>query len=217
MLLAWDVLCLALPRRWQRGASPAVRKLPISNWAHLGDVLIAGSLIRPLQTHLPEVEIGFLSGSWNRAAIESLSGVRWLHVVDHWRLSRRPEGLRCKVCRYLADRARALAEIRSVGYDAAIETYQFFPNTCSLLWQAGIPIRVGYTSGGGPLLTHRLRWIPADRHIAAYHQELLRVLVPASSLSAPRMPEIGTSCMGEQLVKPPSRAYGRRKPAQTVA
>jgi len=112
--------------------------------------------------------------------------------VDHWRLSRSPKSLWSKFSRYLADRHTALEEMRSVKYDAAIETYHFFPNSASLLWQAGIPRRIGYKSGGGgPLFTDALPWIPADRHIATYHRDLLRALEPASFIPTPAMPDIG--------------------------
>jgi ADP-heptose:LPS heptosyltransferase len=192
-LFAWDALCRLLPKR--RGLDEReIRRVLIVNWAHLGDALMASSLVSLLQASLPRVEIGFLAGSWGRAAIENVSGVRWLHTVDHWRLSRRPTSLWQKLCLYLETRRRALREIQSVGYDAAIDTYHCFPNSAGLLWQAGIPRRIGYRSGGGgPLFTDALPWRPEDRHIASYHRDLLRVLLgPASLIPPPAMPEIDT-------------------------
>jgi heptosyltransferase-2 len=190
-LLVWDAVCRLLPKRRDR-AEREIRRVLIANWAHLGDALIASSLVSLLQACLPRAQIGFLAGSWGRAVVENLSGIRWLHTVDHWRLSRRQTSLWRKLSLYLADRGRALREIRSVGYDAAIETYHFFPNSASLLWQAGILRRIGYSSGGGgPLFTDTLPWIPTDRHIAAYHGDLLRMLLgPASPIPPPAMPEI---------------------------
>lgn len=196
-LLAWDALYRLLPKR-RGGPVSELRRVLIVNWAHLGDALIASSLVSLLQACLPDVHIGFLSGSWGRVAVESLPGIRWVHTVDHWRLSRSPANLRHKLARYWADRRAALGEVRAVGYDAAIETYHLFPNSASLLWQAGIPRRIGYRSGGGgPLFTDTLPWVPADRHLAEYHRDLCRVLLgPASVVPLPRMPEIDRRVTG---------------------
>jgi heptosyltransferase-2 len=190
-LFAWDALCKLLPKRMGR-SDRGIRRVLIANWAHLGDALIASSLVSLLQACLPGVQIGFLAASWGRAAVENFSGIRWLHTVDHWRLSRHRTSLWHKLSVYIESRHKALREIRCVGYDAAIETYHLFPNSASLLWQAGIPRRVGYrSSGGGPLFTDALPWIPADRHITEYHRDLLRALLgPTSFIPPPAMPEI---------------------------
>jgi heptosyltransferase-2 len=196
-LFAWDALCELLPKRMGRSDS-GIRRVLIANWAHLGDALIASSLVSLLQACLPGVQIGFLAASWGRAAVEKLSGIRWLHTVDHWRLSRHRTSLWHKLSLYVGSRRTALREMRFVGYDAAIETYHLFPNSASLLWQAGIPRRVGYrSSGGGPLLTDALPWIPADRHITEYHRDLLRALLgPTSFVPPPGMPEIDRCTTG---------------------
>jgi ADP-heptose:LPS heptosyltransferase len=190
-LLAWDALCRLLPRQRDRPVRE-IRRVLIANWAHLGDVVLASSLVSLLRACRPDVQVGFLAGSWGRPAVENLSGIRWLHTVDHWRLSRHRMSLRRKLSLYFADRHRALGEIQSVGYDAAIDTYHCFPNSASLLWQAGIPRRVGYRSGGGgPLFTDALSWIPANRHITSYHRDLLKALLgPNSFIPLPAMPEI---------------------------
>jgi heptosyltransferase-2 len=189
-LLAWDALSRLMPKR--KGSFSEIRRVLIANWAHLGDTYIASSLVSLLQACLPKAQIGFLAGSWGRAAVKNLSGIRWLHTVDHWCLSRRPASLWHRLALYHESRRTALREIRSVGYDAAIETYHFFPNSASLLWQAGVPRRIGYSSGGGgPLFTDALPWIPADRHITAYHRDLLRVLLgPVSPIPLLVMPKI---------------------------
>lgn len=192
-LFAWDILCRLLPvRRGPLGRE--VRRVLIANWGHLGDALIAASLVPLLHGSRPEVEIGFLVGSWGRATVECVAGIRWLHTVDHWRLSRRTASLGSKVGKYLRDRQAALREIRSVGYDAAIESYSFFPTCASLLWQSGIPRRIGYTTGGGgPLFTDPVPWVPADRHIATYHRDLLIALLgPAAAIPPASMPEISS-------------------------
>src|SRR5215831_16042823 len=83
-LLAWDAFCRLLPKK-RAGEANEIQRVLITNWAHLGDTLIASSLVSLLQTCLPKAQLGFLAGSWGRPVVEGLSGIRWLHTVDHWR------------------------------------------------------------------------------------------------------------------------------------
>src|SRR5262249_14715022 len=83
-------------------------------------------------------------------------------------------------------RREALAGIRAAGYDVAIDLYAYFPNAVPLLHAAGVPTRIGYTSGGfGPLLTHALDWPLRDWHITDYHVHLLNQLPLPSPAAGP--------------------------------
>ena len=151
-----------------------IDKILLCNWAHLGDVIISTGIISSLRAAFKEVKIGFLSSSSSSCVLKNHPEVSWIHEVDHWKLNRTN---RPKISTYLKTRAFALRDIKRVGYDAAIDLYPFFPNTLPLLWQAKIPIRIAYASGGfGPLLTHRLQWEEKDQPLIKYQLELLRVL-----------------------------------------
>jgi ADP-heptose:LPS heptosyltransferase len=172
---------LAAVVRSEPGRAPAVypRRVLLGVGGHLGDAIIASSVIPLLRAAVPDVQLGVVAGSWAVPAVEGHPHLRWIHTVDHWKTNRSPDSRLRKWRRYRRSRARALAEIREVGYDAAVDLYSFYPNMAGLLWEAGIPLRAGYTSGGyGPLYTHPLDWSQVGRHTAEQHLTLLRTLFP---------------------------------------
>jgi ADP-heptose:LPS heptosyltransferase len=73
-----------------------------------------------------------------------------------------------------------------VGYDVAADLYPFFPNAADLLSAAHVPVRIGYTSGGGgPLFTHRVDWLDTDAHTAEQHVALLARWLPSLATGQP--------------------------------
>jgi len=153
------------------------RRILLANGAHLGDVFLSTALLPVLQEAFPAAEFGFLIGSWSRPVVQDHPLLRWVHVVDHWKINRARISLLQKISQYDRTRRQALREIRQVRYEVALDLYYYFPNSIPLLWQAGIPTRIGYTSGGfGPLLTHALDFRNAERHVLDYQADLLRFL-----------------------------------------
>ena len=162
------------------GNAPALPVKPknilLSNLGHLGDVLISTSVLPVLKSAYPDVRIGFAAGSW---ALPILSGhpmVDQIHIVDHWFLNRANQGKAQKFRRFLKTTGTALREISALRYDISIHLYSYFPNAIPLAWKAGVPVRIGYTSGGfGPLLTHPVPFDPAGKHESEYQADLLHV------------------------------------------
>jgi ADP-heptose:LPS heptosyltransferase len=185
------------PSEYLRACHPAVpepRRILLANGAHFGDVFLSLSLLPALRSAFPGARIGFLCGTWARRLLERHPRVAWLHHVDHWKLNRSDLPLLEKLRHYQRTRRQALREIRRKRYDVAIDLYYYFPSSIPLLWQAGIPCRIGYTSGGfGPLLSHGLDWTPADRHVTDYQADLLRVVGVSErhleKMDAPLVPE----------------------------
>ena len=187
VVMASSDLLLA-PLRLQRPrALVAPRRLLLSIGGHLGDAVIATAAIRQVADALPGVEIGVLMPSWSSVVLEDDSRITHRHTVDHWFLSRRPANLVRKWLAYRRDRRRAVAEIRAVRYDAAVDLYDYFPNSALLLWQARIPIRVGFNAAGfSALYTHVVSWPADQRHTAERQSLLLNELVPG--IQAPGNP-----------------------------
>jgi len=153
------------------------RRILLANSAHLGDVLILSSVFPVLKKAFPETKIGLLIGSWSLPVVQGNPMIDWVHTVDHWKLNRSDASMWQKLKRYWRTRRAALNEIKNVEYDAAVDLYSYFPNFIPLLWTAGIPVRIGYISGGfGPLLTHPLRWRNLNQHVSGYHADLLQIL-----------------------------------------
>lgn len=174
---ALDRLLSGTPPQRAVGEIAAPRRLLLACTGHLGDVVLATAVLPVLRHAFPTCRIGFLVGSWARPVLDRHPLVNWLHHFDHWKLNRAASTWSQKLWRHLRTRRRALREIRSLGYDAAIDLRYYFGNAIPLLWQAGIPVRIGYTSGGfGPLLTHPVSWRIRECHVVDYLADLARVL-----------------------------------------
>lgn len=164
-------------RERQDRQSGKPERLLLANGAHFGDVILSTSLLPVIKSAFPGAKVGFLTGSWSEAALKGHPSIDRIHIIDHWRHRKSSRGPMEKITAYLETRARALREIRAVGYDVAIDLYSYFPNMIPVLWQAGIPVRIGYVSGGfGPMLTHRVVFRQDGRHESEYQAELLRQL-----------------------------------------
>jgi heptosyltransferase-2 len=167
-----------IPRR-QPSPPPEPRRILLCNWAHLGDVLLTLPAVGWLRERFPDAELGFLAGSWSAPILhDARDEIARVHTIDHHRLAR--SGDRKVRMRQHVETARtAIREIRAVGYDVAIDFHPFFPNAGFTLWRAGVPVRIGWTSGGlGAFFTHGVRRIDADRHVIDYHQDLLAIVAP---------------------------------------
>lgn len=175
--------------RHRRCAQPSVpaqpRRILLADWTHLGNILLALPTLRFLRTTFPHAELGFVAGNWARQILEGTGLCDHLHVVDHFRMVRAPGDRLGKLRRYLAMRRQAVSELRALGYDIAIDLNAHFPAASPLFYAAGIPVRVGFTSGGfGPLLTHPVRWVQAPRPASDYPRDLLHALWPMLDMPA---------------------------------
>ena len=176
-LAANDVVASLL---WPSAPVPPgeIRQLLLAIGGHRGDAVIATSIFAPLRAALPDARISVLTPSWNRPVFDGHPGVHRVHVVDHWKLDRSGAPLLRRMGRFRRTASLATDEIRAAGYDAAIDLYAYYPNTARLLRRAGVPIRVGYASGGdGPHYTHALQWT-RQGHVSQDHLALARVLAP---------------------------------------
>lgn len=176
---AWVALRRAMGRDPEaatgRGRPP--RRVLLCVGGHLGDAIIATAAIRDLQARIPGVEIGVAASPAGALALEGHPAVRWLHRVPHWRVDRGEGGAVAKFLRARPGRRAAVREIASVGYDAAVDLGAHWPNAGSLLYRAGVPRRIGWTSGGfGAFYTEPVAWEDGDAHESALHRMLVERL-----------------------------------------
>jgi heptosyltransferase-1 len=166
---------------------PPPRRILLANYGHLGDVVISTACITILKNVWPDVEIGFLIGSWSRPVLEGHPDIRHLHVADHWFMDRGPQSRVIKAPRYWRSSRRVAREIESVGYDVAVDLRAYMPNAVPILWLANIPVRIAYTSVGfGPLLTHPKEFVFQRKHESEIQTDLLRALpIPEESFVLP--------------------------------
>jgi ADP-heptose:LPS heptosyltransferase len=134
----------------------------------------------------PQAQLGMLLPSWSREAVAGHQHLRWIHTADHWKSNRAAISGAAKWARHRDSAARAIREISEVGYDVAIDLYAYYPNFSRLLSRAGVPVRVGYTSGGaGPLYTHAVDWDATLGHTALQHRRLVQELIGTGLTTAP--------------------------------
>jgi heptosyltransferase-1 len=123
------------------------KRILLINGAHLGDVVIATSLLPILKSAFPDAEIGFLTGSWSHPVVRNHPAVAYAHCADHWRMNRSQENLFQKRWRYWRTRRQALREIRAIGYDVSISMHPWRADFLPLAWQAQIPTRAAFSEG----------------------------------------------------------------------
>lgn len=121
------------------------RRILLINGFHIGDVVIATSVIPILRRAYPRAEIGFATGSWSQMVVRNHPDVTWTHCVDHWKMNRANISFFEKIRRYRKTRRVALREIRALRYDVAISLFTNFPDFLDLTWAARIPVRIGFS------------------------------------------------------------------------
>lgn len=186
LILAVDTLLKPFSSR-RSDLTHTPRSLLICNGGHLGDVILTTSLLAPLKQAYPDLKIGMAVGSWAGHIVKPHPLIDHVHCIDHWKLNRSP--VKHKIKHYLHTRRSALQQIRSLDYEAAIDCRFHFPNMAPLLWQAQIPMRIGFASAGfGPLLTHPYAWNPReDRSAVEAFFDLLKPFPAVNRFTSPAL------------------------------
>lgn len=122
----------------------APRRILLMNGFHIGDIVIATSVLPILRGAFPIAEIGFLTGSWSQMVVKDHPDLKYTHCIDHWKLNRGGSSTYQKVLQYRRSRHKALKEIRALRYDIAISLFTNFPDFLDLSWAAKIPVRIGF-------------------------------------------------------------------------
>lgn len=160
-------------RKKSQSNSNKVSKVLISNIAHMGDCVIATSVIPIILEKYPKAQIGFLIGSWNKPLLKGHPSVKWIHVLDHPLVDRR-EGLRpMKIFQFLRSFKKTCLEVKSIHYDVAIDLQPFYPNSVFFLYISQIPLRIAYTSAGfSSLINKKCVWEYTHEHISKSYKKL---------------------------------------------
>jgi len=156
------------------------RRVLLAVGGHIGDAVISTATLSLLKREHPEIEIGVVAASWAAPIFDGHPDVSRVHVLDHWKFDRSSRPLATKIAVHRRTLASALPEIRSARYEAAIDLYAYYPNMAWLMWRAGIPVRVGYRSGGyGPLYSHPVEWATTKDHTAVQQARLVAIVFPS--------------------------------------
>ncbi len=186
---------LFLKRKPRNSTLP--QKILLSNLGHLGDVVIATSVLPVLKAAFPQTKIGFLVSSSSAEVVSKHPLVDQVHLLDHWKTNREKLGFFQKLKKYYRMRKQALKEIKQEKYDLAIDLYFYFPNSIPLLWKAKIPRRLGFVSGGFKnLLTDAIFFKNKNQYASEYYLELLKE-IPISAAFLSKL----SVCLKEPLIE----------------
>jgi ADP-heptose:LPS heptosyltransferase len=178
-----DALLRSASSRRKEAGRAKTDRIVLGVGGQLGDAVIATSVLRPLAAAFPGTQIGVVCPSAAAVVFDGHPLVRWIHHREHWfasRADRQPRLMGRRLRLFVQSEGRLRREIQAIGYDVSLDLYPFFPNHSRLFWGAGIPIRVGYVSGGdGPLLTHPMQWRDSRQHTSLQHLALVQALDPA--------------------------------------
>ncbi|WP_196886563.1 glycosyltransferase family 9 protein [Rubrivivax gelatinosus] len=166
---------LAAPRR-PVPAQPS--RVLVANGAHLGDLLLSLPAVAAIRRHWPEARVDLVCGRWAEPLARACGLFDEVHVFDHWVHDRSGHPLAVRWWRQLRTLPAAAASIRARRYELAIDLYGWFGHAGPLLRLAGVPVRVGFTSGGlGAMFTDPVAW-PGRGHVSEAAAELLRAVAP---------------------------------------
>lgn len=156
-----------------------IQRILLCNWASLGDVLLATSVIAPLRKRFPGVKIGFLVSKNSKTVLDTCEGIDWIHEVENFPLTLSGPGFRRKLfawARFSLRDNRAIArEIAKKNYTCAIDLYPFFPNCISILWHAKIPLRIGFDTGGNSYLLNIISSWNSENYLTVQYAKLLNL------------------------------------------
>jgi heptosyltransferase-2 len=143
----------------------------------LGDAVMVRSIIEHLRRHNPELEIGVLTCPPTREALSCASNFA-VHCYDPKRDN-------------LLGLFRILREVRSAGYDAAVDFEPYTVLTPIFLRLAGLPVRVGFSNSVEPSRTRFLsHTLPLNPKLSVWQNfvVLARSIDPLLSLALMTLP-----------------------------
>lgn len=143
---AWHSLLRALLPAAASGPPPQPKRILLMNGGHIGDIVIATSLLPVLRSAYPNAEIGFLTATWSHGVVRNHPEVTYTHCVDHWRMNRQEPSFVRKRLRYWRTRRQALKEIRALSYDISFSMHPWRADFLPLAWQAAIPVRAAFSN-----------------------------------------------------------------------
>lgn len=154
-----------------------VKKIIISNIAHLGDNLLTSVCLNNIQSKFPNASIDVLTSSSSECIYQENSVVKKIFNLDHWKLNRSRSNISRKIVRYLFQYLNVLFILRRRKYDLAIDFYSYYPNTIFLFYLARCKLILCYKSGGFSDLAYlSLDFVHKKQRIVDYHFDLLQLI-----------------------------------------
>ncbi|MFS8564238.1 MAG: glycosyltransferase family 9 protein [Rhabdochlamydiaceae bacterium] len=129
-----------------------VNSILICNWANLGDVLLATSIIPALKEKWPQAKIGFLTSPTSKIVLQDHPLIDTVHIASNWKQRVLNASFFRRFLTFLhiciSSNTLFIEEIKNQYYDLAIDTHPFFPNCSYILRKARIPYFLEFSSAG---------------------------------------------------------------------
>ena len=169
-----DFFTFFLKKKTSKNIFKNIKKILISNIAHLGDVTIATGILPILKEVYPNIKIGFLCSSFTQDILKNHPLVDKIYTFDHFKLSRKNISIFEKIKIHFNSKCKAVKEISEENYDLAVDLYHYFPNSSHLLYKTKIPHRIGYSSGGfSNFFTKKVSYANFNKNISSLNLNLL--------------------------------------------
>src|SRR5262249_54555825 len=103
------------------------RRILLANAGHLGDALVSVALLPVIKHVYPDAFVGYLTGTYSKAAVEGHPLLDKVHYVDHWGASRTKASWPRRLSHYYVRALPAMArELRAMSYDVALDLHAWF-------------------------------------------------------------------------------------------
>jgi len=152
-----------------------IKKILVSRIDHLGDVLIATSIMNPLSQMFPSAKIDFLVGEWSRNLLKNNPYLNDILVYNCFRLNRKDNFIMALYKDFFSF-LKNVYKLRKEKYDLAIDlrTYPF--NSIPLLFSGGCKFIVGFRTGGFGFLLDTIVPYRLGIHEIEHIKDVLREL-----------------------------------------
>lgn len=131
-----------------------VRKILVSRIDHLGDVLIASSILPYLKKRWPLAEIHFLAGRWAEEFLRMDPHVKRIVIYNSPRLNRNG-GFLARLFDASLSLFSAVRILKRERYDLAIDLRAYSFNSIPIMYIGGAGYIVGFSTGGWGFLLNR--------------------------------------------------------------
>lgn len=142
--------------RRKRKMPARARKILISRIDHLGDVLLASSVVPHIKKAYPDAEVHFLAGSWAKDILSRVHGIDKIIFFD----SAHKRGKR-NFREALREARSVIARLREENYCAALDLRAYPLNSILLLYLGRVRFIAGFETGGFGFLLDRA--IPCEK------------------------------------------------------
>ena len=127
-----------------------INSILVCNWANLGDVLLATSILAALKEKWPTAKIGFLTSPDSQVVLKNHPLINKIHTASNWKKETlfRPLATKIKIFLHslISSKNPVIKEINQENYDLALDLHPFFPNCSYLLRKTNIPCLLEFDS-----------------------------------------------------------------------